>query len=351
MTNLFKISDSTESAQRKTIFLHIIIWVIVFLLPFVFSSEYKDSSESGNDEETGFLYLDITTKVFWVILFYLNTWVLIPKFFYKKKYILYIAILISFFALTMQIHGIFFNLIMEGKKFNFFRSSSHNILAFLFTIAISTTYKVMTDQANAERISNEKKRENLKTELSFLRSQISPHFLFNVLNNIVAMVRLKSEELEPTVLKLSSLLQYMLYENDDEKVLLKNEIEYLQSYIDLQKQRFGQGLKLTTDFQVDDEYQTIEPMLLIPFVENSFKHGTGIITKPEIHILLNLTKGFLDFSVRNRFDRTDKSKDKSSGIGLANVKRRLELLYSGKHSLSINESNGWFETRLNIKFI
>lgn len=351
MTNLFTISDRPESVKGKTFFLHITIWAIVFLLPFVFSSEYKDSSEPGHNEEIGFIYLDTTTKVFWVILFYLNAWVLIPKLFYKKRYLLYIAVLISFFALTMQIHGIFFNLIMEGKKFNFFRSSSHNILAFLFTIAISTTYKVITDQANAQRISNEKKQENLKTELSFLRSQISPHFLFNVLNNIVAMVRLKSEELEPTVLKLSSLLQYMLYENDEEKVLLKNEIEYLQSYIDLQRQRFGAGLKLTCDIQADDEYQSIEPMLLIPFVENAFKHGTGIIHEPEILITLSLKKGILDFTVRNRFDSTDKSKDKSSGIGLANVKRRLELLYAGKHSLSINETNGWFETRLNIKFV
>ena len=118
----------------------------------------------------------------------------------------------------------------------------------------------------------------------------------------------------------------MLYENDEEKVLLKNEIEYLQSYIDLQKQRFGQGLKLAYDFQAEDEYQTIEPMLLIPFVENAFKHGTGMVADMEIQIQLSQKKGEIDFSVRNRFNAKDKSKDKSSGIGLANVKRRLVLL-------------------------
>lgn len=351
MTNLSTTTNKSMSVKTKTIFLHTTIWTIVFLLPYVFNSEYNDSSDDSNDIESRFIYLDTITKVFWVILFYLNAWVLIPVLFYKKKYLLHITALICFFALTMLIHGLFFNLIMEGRTFNFFRSSSHNILAFLFTIAISTTYKVTLDQSNTEKISNEKKQENLKTELSFLRSQISPHFLFNVLNNIVAMVRLKSEELEPTVMKLSSLLQYMLYENDEEKVLLKNEIEYLQSYIDLQKQRFGSGLKLTNEFQVDDEFQTIEPMLMIPFVENAFKHGTGIIPDPEIHIKLNLSKGVLNFSVRNRFDSKDKSKDKSSGIGLTNVKRRLELLYAHKHSLLMNDKNAWFETLLNIKFV
>ena len=127
------------SVKTKTIFLHITIWAIVFLLPYVFNSEYNDSADDSNDIESRFIYLDTITKVFWVMLFYLNAWVLIPVLFYKKKYLLYITVLIAFFAVTMQIHGLFFNMIMEGRTFNFFRSSSHNILAFLFTIAISFT--------------------------------------------------------------------------------------------------------------------------------------------------------------------------------------------------------------------
>ena len=330
---------------------HILVWILIFLMPYIFNTVGEEDSAANDPGQDQFRYLNTITNIFWVVLFYLNTEIFTPKFIYKQKYVWYIFLQLIIYSVIMLIHGFFFRMIISGHHFNIFKSSSYNILPFLFTLTVSTAYKVISDRTRAENFNNEIQRQQLKTELSFLRSQISPHFLFNVLNNIVAMVRLKSEELEPTVMKMSSLLQYMLYENDEEKVLLKNEIEYLQSYIDLQKQRFGAGLKLTIDFQVDDEYQTIEPMLLIPFIENAFKHGTGIITKPEIHILLNLTKGFLDFSVRNLFDRTDKSKDKSSGIGLANVKRRLELLYSGKHSLSINESNGWFETRLNIKFI
>ena len=348
-----KINDMVRSIfknERKTIFLHIILWAIVFLLPFIFTSENYDPAESAGKGEEKFIYLDTITKVFWVLLFYFNTMVLIPRLFYPKKYMLYILVLGSLFCLIMLLHGIFFELIMKGRHFNFLRSSAHNILAFLFTVTISTTYKIMSDKAIADEISSERMKENLKTELSFLRSQVSPHFLFNVMNNIVAMVRLKSDELEPTVIKLSSLLQYMLYENDEEKVLLKNEIEYLKSYIDLQKQRFSSGLKLNACFESIEDYLAIEPMLLIPFLENAFKHGTGLVKDPEININLKVVNGLLDFSVRNRFNASDKAMDKSSGIGLANVKRRLELLYHGRHTLAIQAEDGWFNTRLTIKF-
>src|SRR4029078_9561482 len=141
------------------------------------------------------------------------------------------------------------------------------------------------DRIYNERISREKETENLKTELSFLRSQVSPHFMFNIMNNMVALARKRSELLEPSLIKLSALLRYMLYETE-EKVPLQKEVEYLQSYIDLQKQRFGKGVAIHTCLQqVDDTYQ-IEPMLLIPFVENAFKHGTGLIDKAEIDVEL-----------------------------------------------------------------
>jgi two-component system, LytTR family, sensor kinase len=170
------------------------------------------------------------------------------------------------------------------------------------------------------------------------------------MNNIAAMVRLKSDELEPTVHKLSSLMQYMLYETDEERVLLKSEIEYLQSYIDLQRQRFSEKLTLHVSLDVKEDWYTIEPMLLIPFVENAFKHGTGLLQNPEIEIELKAENGRLDFMVKNKFFETETTKDKTSGIGLANVKRRLELLYGGSHQLTINKSDGRFTVSLQITF-
>ena len=162
------------------------------------------------------------------------------------------------------------------------------------------------------------------------------------------MVRLKSDELEPTVIKLSSLLQYMLYETDEEKVLLRNEEESLHNYIELQRLRFSTKLTLNTRFDVKEEWHSIEPMLLIPFVENAFKHGNGLMQNPEIDIHLQSVNNQLDFFVKNKYVNTDTAKDKTSGIGLANVKRRLQLLYPDKHTLLIDDNNGWYKVHLKL---
>jgi two-component system, LytTR family, sensor kinase len=161
---------------------------------------------------------------------------------------------------------------------------------------------------------------------------------------------LKSEELEPTVHKLSSLMQYMLYETDEEKVLLQSEIENLQSYIDLQRQRYSDKLVLHVSLEVKENWHTIEPMLLIPFVENAFKHGTGLVQNPEIEIDLKTEDNKLLLIVKNKFIQTETVKDKTSGIGLANVKRRLELLYSHRHQLRINKTNDRFSVSLELTF-
>jgi two-component system, LytTR family, sensor kinase len=201
-----------------------------------------------------------------------------------------------------------------------------------------------------ERIAREKENENLKTELSLLRSQASPHFMFNVLNNMVALARKKSDLLEPSLMKFSSLMRYMLYEADEEKVLLDKETEYLQAYIDLQQQRFGKNVMVDVTIANPDALYEIEPMLLIPFVENAFKHGTGIIEAAQIIINLQATNNQLLFSVKNKYNPASvEVKDKTSGIGLANVKRRLDLLYGNQHQLTISKDECWFTIHLQLK--
>lgn len=329
---------------------HIIAWAIVFLLPYIFTPEYHDKPRVFGPSDSTFIYLDTVTKLFWVGLFYLNTEVLIPRLLYNKKYIVFVLVQSFLFTVIMFFHGLFFELMITGRSFNFFRSSSYNILPFFFTVIASIAYKTISDKTSDDAKLNEQQKENLKTELSFLRSQISPHFLFNVLNNMVALARLKSEELEPTILKLSSLMQYMLYETDEEKVLLKSEVEYLKSYIDLQKQRFGDKLKLEILFDITEDWHTIEPMMLIPFVENAFKHGVGLVQNPVIEIVLKTIGNQLEFSVKNKYHSTNTIKDKTSGIGLANVKRRLELLYENNHQLTIEKKSDWFSISLKLTF-
>ena len=330
--------------KRFILLMHLIAWTIIFSMPYIFSSEY---SSAKDEDELAFQKLDTITNFLWMGLFYLNVLLLMPHLFYKKKYALYTLALLVSFLLVMLIHGALFKPFVPGRDFNFFKSSEHNIVPFLFTVLVSMVYTMVADKIRTDIVAARVKHENLKTELSFLRSQINPHFLFNVLNNIAALVRMKSNDLEPTVLKLSSLMQYMLYETDEEKVVVKSEAEYLQAYIDLQKQRYGDELSLQVLFEIKEEWHTIEPMLLIPFVENAFKHG-GMLHRPEINVSLSVINSELHFIVKNKFEESRALKDKTSGIGLANVKRRLELLYPRKHILKIDKQPDWFIVDLQI---
>jgi LytS/YehU family sensor histidine kinase len=208
---------------------------------------------------------------------------------------------------------------------------------------------MIRDRLRSERLASEKVNENLQTELSLLRSQVSPHFMFNVLNNMVALARKKSDALEPSLIKLSSLMRYMLYETDEQKVPLAKESEYLQSYIDLQQQRFGKNVTINANLHAPEIGYEIEPMLLIPFVENAFKHGTGMIPDAQIDINLEVKQNVLFFTVRNKYyDLPMEVKDKTSGIGLANVSRRLNLLYHHQYKLDIRKQDGWFSVLLQL---
>lgn len=328
------------------ILLHILALLVIIFLPFVIIYEYRGSGISS--EEMKFLYLHTITTVFWILLFYSNTSYLIPKFLYERKYILFSIIQFLLFVLIIVSHKIFFELILPTKNFVLLISLKYNFIPFLFTVLGSIAIKTVSDRLKADGAASERQSEALKSELAFLRSQINPHFIFNILNNIVALSRLKSKELEPTIMKLSSLMQYMLYESNESQVLLSHEADYLTSYIDLQKQRFGKRLKINFDVDIEDDRHTIEPMLLIPFVENAFKHGMGLVPDPEIDISLKVSGNELLFEVKNKFIEDDDAKDKLSGIGLSNVKRRLELLYGPNQELKINKQQDWFTVSLRL---
>ena len=333
--------------RYQAVILHVLVWAFVFSLPYIFSLQW-DEGRIPTELARKLLVLNVVMNLFWVATFYLNTLFLIPRFLYGKSIFIYFAINVALLFGIFFINRWVFNVLLFEFAYSTHKALLHNAVPFLFFVLIAIAFKTVSDKIKMDQIAKEKESENLKTELSFLRSQISPHFLFNVLNNIVALVRLKSKELEPTILKLSSLMQYMLYETDDEKVLLKSEADYLQSYIDLQKLRFGDRLTLNVDLALQEDWHAIEPMLLIPFVENAFKHGTGMVETPVIDISLQAIDNELTFIVKNKYIEEDRAKDKVSGIGLTNVKRRLQLLYGKNHKLTIDKTDGLFSITLQL---
>lgn len=328
--------------------LHILFWTLFFISPYLLRPVMNNEIRPGRTSYSGFYVLLFLNNSLRLLLFYANANLFIPKLIYKKKYGQYLLVIIGALGIMLLCDRLFFNLLIEGmthKVWNFF---VFNILPFFFIIIASTAFRIIRDRIEETQRKKDKETENLKTELSLLRSQVSPHFMFNIMNNMVALARKKSDLLEPSLIKLSALLRYMLYETD-EKVPLQKEIEYLQSYIDLQKQRFGNNVIIKACMQNAEHHYEIEPMLLIPFVENAFKHGTGLIENAEIDIELRTERNMLSFSVRNKFDEVSPEvKDKSSGIGLPNVQRRLDLLYGDKHSLLITKQDQWFIVSLQI---
>jgi len=165
---------------------------------------------------------------------------------------------------------------------------------------------------------------------------------------MVSLARQKSDILEPSLIKLSELLRYMLYDSNNNKITVTDEIEQLENFIDLQQLRFGENVDVKTEIKNESPGCMIEPMLLIPFIENAFKHGTGIQKDPYIRINLETRNEKLNFNIENNYTKENISKDKNSGIGLANVRNRLKLLYPGKYELRIDDQHGLFSVHLNI---
>ncbi|HKC37106.1 MAG TPA: histidine kinase [Chitinophagaceae bacterium] len=338
------------SKKWVTVLLHAAAWLFLFSLPFLLRPSMNNAKPATEEQHSGIVILRyILNNLIYISFFYLNANLFIPKFIYRRNYKEYAFAITLLFILLLFFTWLLIFGIMDQRGFNLSGHILFNFFFFLFFLAGSTAYKLIKDRTRADRITREKQTENLKTELSLLRSQASPHFMFNVLNNMVALARKKSELLEPSLLKFSSLMRYMLYEADEQKVLLEKEIEYLHSYIDLQQQRFGKNVQVNVNLdKVDNNYE-IEPMLLIPFVENAFKHGTGMIEDAFISVQLMAEKGVINFTVQNKFNATSMEiKDKTSGIGLTNVKRRLNLLYGKKQKLLITQKDNWFTISLQL---
>ncbi len=316
------------------VLLQIAFWVLFISLPFLLSPVFNQVHHPAPKKpHSGTSPWDIAVTLVMIGVFYLNAYVLVPRLLSHRT-----------FWRFAGVHSLI--LVLLGTLvFPFL------IFPYVMIIAMSTAYKLIVDRMRAERLGKEKENENLKPELSLLRSQVNPHFMFNVLNNMVALARKKSPDLESSLIKLSSLMRYMLYEADEDKVPLEKELEYLQSYIDLQQQRFGRNMKVAVDLDMDPGQFQIEPMLLIPFVENAFKHGTGMIEDPEISIRMEVDANQMKFTVRNKFNpAAGDQKDRGSGIGLANVRRRLNLLYGTRQRLEISDAAPWFSVTLQIRF-
>jgi sensor histidine kinase YesM len=329
--------------------LHILGWALFLLFPFFLGVPFRE---------------DIFIRFFWnslflAVFFYSNSEFLIPKFLIHRKFGIYFSLILIFIIVIVILSYIFHNFLeLEIRNLTQNPPRSHHghpriksitrpFFSSIFVFAASTIYKLLQIWFTSEKKKKEIENQALISELSFLKSQVSPHFLFNTLNNIYALSLSGSEKSSEAILKLSQLLRYMLYESENRKVPLEKEEEYLHNYIELQKMRLKEDVKIIFSTEGNITGHFIEPMLLIPFVENAFKHGVNYSQRSWIEITLVVQNNDLLFSVSNSLHKNTVA-EKDSGIGLNNVKRRLELLYPGKYSLSVQKTEQEFKVNLKL---
>jgi len=198
-----------------------------------------------------------------------------------------------------------------------------------------------------EKQRKELEKERLNSELAFLKNQISPHFFFNTLNNIYSLVQINTDDAQKSILKLSKLMRYLLYETEHGNIQLSQEIEFMMNYLDLMKLRLTQKVELNVSFPVKYKDISIPPLLFIPFIENALKHGVSYRDRSFIHILMEVNDQEIIFSCSNSIvTKTEETAD--SGIGLENIKKRLALLFPLKHSLKITQADASFQVDLRI---
>lgn len=341
--------------KQTILYLHIGYWLLVFVQVLLVA---LGTGVLGTKIDWGlFLRIVLPVKLIQttsnVAFFYINYLLLIP-FFLKKgnifKYIVsLICAILAFTPLYYYLEQHFYPLI-GWKSYELDLTFSFAVMVVLSSnfihIFLGILLSYLMDWRTMRMEKEIAEKEQFKTELAFLRSQVNPHFLFNTINDIYALTQQQSEEAPDALLKLSELLRYMLRESDDTDVPLAKEIDYLKNVIDLQ--RIGQKGMAFIDFKVNGTIgdQKIAPLILINFIENAFKHGIFSDPNEPIQIELKAIDSQFQMRVKNKINTL--KKDKTGGIGLANVKRRLALIYPKKHELLIDQQNSTFTVDLKI---
>ena len=333
---------------KNEIIQHLVFWVLYLLLWSAHDLVYFQ-------DFTSLLITNSYTFLPYVVLVYFNLYVLVPRLLLKKKQGLYLfSLALGILAVThfsSWNHYYFFNRISEHVPTAKFFISPEGQIALLTEILVlvgfSMTLYLLREWYQKERYAREMEKKRLETELHLLKSQINPHFLFNSLNSIYVMLGKDQEAGREMLLQFSDILSHQLYEASKEKVLLNKELENLENYIRIEKIRHDDLAKVEVKLPDSINGQQIAPMLLLPIVENAFKHGQSS-EGYWIKVLLQIRPNDeLNFSVENSF--VNKPSKSEAGIGLANVKRRLELIYPDQHELKVEKEDDIFKVNLKLQ--
>ena len=333
-------------SERLKVLLHFFLWLLLFVYPIVsLDNEYLIYRN----------WLSLTSIFF---AFYLNYFVLVDHFFLKNKKILFyflnILLVIILYALLKYLLSLsIFHPSLNGQPIREIRSGAMTtvqvILPIILSIGMCIGLKVNTRLNQNQLLLQEVKQTQLNAEIKYLKYQVQPHFLFNTLNNIYALIDKSPITAKQSIHTMSKMMRYLLHDASNNKVPLVKEIEFLERYIDLMQLRISSNLSLEKNFPIINQPIKIAPLVLITFIENAFKHGIDAVKESHINIGLEIEKNQIKYSVVNS-SFPEKEKNTDSGIGLENLKKRLEILYPNKFSLVTKEENNSYIALLTLNY-
>ncbi len=339
-------SNGILQLVKQTRLYHFVFWALLFLIIFFANINQGYFLES--------VLVSLIAILFYATIAYTDFFFLFPKYLKDRNLIIHLIALAFIALLVTPIRTLFLFLLANGNpeaQAGYVSNQMYVFVTHFIAGVYTTTYLIIMDWLQQQREKKELENQTLQSELRFLRSQINPHFLFNTLNSLYALTLKKSDHAPEIVLKLSEMMRYMLYDCNEKVVNLDKEITYMQNYLELEKLRHGDKVDIKIDILGDTEKDKIAPLLLIPFLENAFKHGVKDTATPGfVHMKIHVQEGLLEMNVEN--SRLPSipiiSEKKSGGIGLINVKRRMDILYPDNHALDIIETPNTYKIELQL---
>lgn len=335
---------------KRKVFTHIVAWMGYFVFWFL-------QFNIGRTDAFTCFQFTFLQMLFHIVLVYSNNYYLIPNYLYKQRFIAYMVFYLSI-SMVIGISNYYLNeyifdninQLLYGYR-DVYEGLTVGVLSAIFVTSIPAWYKVNSDKLKSDNDAKQLMNDKIQEELKFLKAQINPHFLFNSLNTVFNLIDTNKEDAKKTLVQFSEILRFQLYEAGNNTISLAKEMEYINSYAAIEKIRKGDALHVTilehTDYPVE-----VPPLLLLTFVENAFKHVSNLDKGNYIIIEVKAQINSFEFTIKNSIDHYQRTYEVSqnSGIGLKNIKRRLNLLYADRHQLEIKTNERSFEVHLKITF-
>lgn len=334
--------------QLKTIFIHLLFWILYIVSEYFANMMHMQTARNLHFFRSLFLSIPVLVLSTYFIALYA-----VPRFLNKERWILFILTIVvaALFVLYGRIKWLELVNYLDHYYYKVPVSKVlTNVIRDYAIIALAVCIYIIGDYRNEMKTNAELVRSKAEAEIKLLKGQLQPHFLFNSLNNIYSLALIRSDLTADSILRLTELLDYLVYRANMDKIALSKEVQLLDNYIGLEQLRYGDHLQIETDISVQNDALQVAPLLLLPFAENCFKHGgPGTDGLFQVKIQLHADDQELVFQISNSKKRNPDNNQHAGGIGLQNIRQRLSLLYPGRHQMNIDNQPDTYRVRLAIK--